>query len=124
MHTTIVIKPTHGCNVRGVLRLSIADDSMEGVPTPDGEPRQSPSLAHALPSGMMWASAPVKQQSVLETSRCLPRDGWFDELVLQNHDLAGSHSRFLCEPAIAHDQELCVLAVCGGRVQVLVTDSL
>ena len=50
--------------------------------------------------------------------------------MLRNHELVGriatvpdaaGRRRFLAEPAVAHDQELCVLAVNGGRLQVRAT---
>ena len=50
--------------------------------------------------------------------------GLWQEAVLQNVELAGPSRVFLAEPAIAHDQELCVLAVDGGRLQLAAGRSL
>ena len=71
--------------------------------------------------------APVKGVKTTEIARALPLSGWFEATVLRNHELVGRVStapdapgarRFLAEPVVAHDQELCVLAVNGGRLQV------
>ena len=51
-------------------------------------------------------------------------EGLWQEAVLQNVELAGPSRVFLAEPAIAHDQELCVLAVDGGRLQLAAGRSL
>ena len=47
-----------------------------------------------------------------------------EEQVVQNLELAGPGRCFLVEPTFAHDQELCVLSVAGGRLQLLAGRSL
>ncbi|KAL1500267.1 hypothetical protein AB1Y20_012934 [Prymnesium parvum] len=117
-HRSLILKPVYGTNSRGVMRLSLEDDPMSGMPLPNGEPRLQSSHP-ALADGMVWVCAPSKSPNTIETAVCLERELWFAELVLRNPDLCGPRREFLCEPSIPHDQELCVLAVCGGRVQVL-----
>ena len=121
----VIIKPVLGANSIGVLLLSLAHDSpLAPLPLASGQPRPaSAALAMRLPADHMWATAPVKNARVQESALAIPLERWFDECVLHNHALVGGESsglrRFLAEPVVAHDQELCVLSVNGGRLQVL-----
>lgn len=148
-HGSVVIKPTTGTQCAGTLVLSLEDrPPVTHIASANGEPRRnsaarqvgpnspprsppqrySPLLA-AHAAGSVWAFAPVKNECVpRESVSCYDRapgsgslggTEWFDACVRTRHSLCGPQSRFLCEPALAHDQELSVLAINGGRVQVL-----
>ena len=72
----------------------------------------------------VWLGGPNKVIGAELTERCVPFATLWQEAVLQNVELAGPSRVFLAEPAIAHDQELCVLAVDGGRLQLAAGRSL
>lgn len=129
----IVVKPLLGTNSAGVLLLSSTPhDPFAPLPLASGQQRAlgatSRESTARLPAQHIWAVSPSKSTLVRETLRSVPKAEWFETLVLRNHALVGQAAsapdgdgkrRFLAEAAIPHDQELCVLAVNGGRVQVL-----
>ena len=160
-HRAIVIKPTMGQRVQGVLVLSLGDEpAIESVADKDGRPRRqvtdvlpalepvvapaqrpeetaqaaaavAPPAAGAVSSASsVCAFSPIKNEAVVcepfwrysqaVGSGTLGGSEWFDSCVRTHQELRGPQSRFLCEPIIVHDQELCVLAVNGGRMQARV----
>ena len=71
----------------------------------------------------VWVGAPIKTwRSKGDGGRSsLPFGRVWREMVIRNPLLCGT---FLAEPIIPHDQELCVLAINGGRLLVLAGRSL
>ena len=166
-HGSIVIKPTFGVRIEGVLVLSTdAVPPLAELAAGDGEPRRqmqwvakhdadlangantsqargplptsSPVLeaergvesdAHQQPAGQhVWAFRPNKNEMRKETvlrfagapgSGSLGDAEWFDACVRTHHQLRGYSDAFMIEPVITHDVELSVLAVNGGRFQVM-----
>jgi hypothetical protein len=132
----IVLKPAVGAGSSGLLCLSVDRDPLEHVPTASGEPRtqQPPWTPLTLPADCVWAFTPKKSNpdpegrgererrswSESEELRSCRRADWFAQLVLGDVEAhSGPTGTMIVEPLIEHDQELCVLAVNGGAVQVL-----
>jgi hypothetical protein len=130
-HGSVVIKPTTGVQCAGTLVLSLEERppvahiaAENGEPrrgaarpvSPSSPPRSPPQVSHA--AGSIWAFAPVKNECVpRESVSCYARapgsgslggTEWFDACVRTRLSLCGPSSRFLCEPVVAHDQELSV----------------
>lgn len=133
----IVLKPSVGSGGDGLLCVSVDRAPLEHVPTASGSPRvQSAESLPALPADAVWVFKPKKSNpyppgsfdplaaqrtwSESEELRSYRRCDWFRELILSDVDLHGGPTgTLLVEPLVAYDQELCVLAVNGGAVQVL-----
>ena len=129
----IVLKPSVGSDHEGLVCLSADQAPLEHVPTACGEPRAA-QLPSSLPADCVWAFTPKKSNPhppgwgerercewiESEELRCHRRGEWFRELILSSVALRGGPTGLLLvEPLVPHDQELCVLAVNGGAVQVL-----
>ena len=130
----IVLKPSVGAGGEAQVCLSVDRAPLEHVPTATGEPRAQPSTVPALPADCVWAFTPKKSNpdplgwgekerrtwSESEDLRSYRRCEWFHELILSSVEVRGGPTGMLVvEPLVPHDQELCVLAVNGGAVQVL-----
>lgn len=133
----IVLKPSVGSGSDGLLCVSIDTAPLEHVPTASGAPRMAQtSTPAALPAGCVWVFKPKKsnpyypgafdplaeQRTWIESEALRPyrRGAWFHELVLSSIELRGGPTGvLLVEPLMRYDQELCVLCVNGGAVQVL-----
>lgn len=124
-HESMVLKPTHGVNSSGILIVSSAPEPLRFVPTASGEPRQRPIVHPLLPAEYVWAFSPAGagvHKLGVESVGCYRSDDWFTRLVCADelsHDVGGDRGSFLVEPCLAYDQEVSVLAVNGGRVQML-----
>mmetsp|Transcript_15235 Transcript_15235/g.33112 ORF Transcript_15235/g.33112 Transcript_15235/m.33112 type:complete len:431 (-) Transcript_15235:483-1775(-) len=133
-HRRLVLKPSKGANSVGVLLLSVEDDPLRGVPIASGFERvadahQPPALQPAFGRGDMdpllervWVGAPEK--SNLSTQDAASRvlfDHAYHQQILRAEKLIGN---VLVEPSIVHDQEVCVLSMVGGRVQIIAGRSL
>ena len=71
----------------------------------------------------VWLGSPIKtwRSSGSAQDRPLPFSQLWHEHIIGNQLLRGA---FLAEPSIAHDQEVCVLAINGGRLLLLAGRSL
>jgi hypothetical protein len=124
-HESLVLKPTHGVNSSGVLIVSIDPEPLRFVPSASGEPRERPRYHPVLPDEHCWAFSPAGagvQKAGFESVGCYPRNTWFERLVCNNEmsqGVGGDRGSFLVEPCLPYHQEVSVLAINGGRVQVL-----
>lgn len=124
-HEALVLKPTHGVNSSGVLIVSIAAEPLRFVPTSSGEPRQRPRFHPKLPAECVWAFSPAGAgfgKLGVESVGCYGSGEWFSRLVCadeMSNDVGGERGSFLVEQCIPYDVEVSVLAINGGRVQVL-----
>ena len=102
-HRRIVLKPSRGANSRGVLLLAAgADDGEVVLSTPD-------------------KAADAEVGNATSAATRLPFEQFWRERVVQNRELrpSGDASVVLVEPQVSHDQEVCVLAINGGRLCVV-----
>ena len=124
-HKALVLKPTRGCNSVGLLCLSIeASEPLRHVPQASGEQRIQPTMPPQLSSGSLWTFAPSKDVGTLESVRAVRRSDALRELILtrsaEMFKSGGPRDRALIvEELLSYDQEVSVLAVNGGNVQVL-----
>jgi hypothetical protein len=117
-HRRLVLKPTQGSNSAGVILLSLDPDPL-CTPQSSGAPRVAQSCS-PLPTGSVWAYAPNKNECILaEMVSRHERHEWFARCVSARPLLCGKSCRMMVEPAVAHEQELCVLAINGGMLQLL-----
>lgn len=117
-HRRLVLKPTKGANSAGVIVLSLDTDPL-CTPQASGAPRVA-QICLPLPADSVSAYAPNKNECVLaEMVSHHARHEWFARCVTGRPLLCGSGCRMMVELAVAHDQELCVLAINGGMLQVL-----
>lgn len=124
-HQALVLKPTHGVNSSGVLIVSIAAEPLRYVPRANGEPRERPKFHPLLPPGCVWAFSPAGagvEKAGVESVGCYRSDDWFERLVCadeMSNGVGAERGHFLVEPCLPYHQEVTVLAINGGRVQVL-----
>ena len=144
-HANLVFKPAMGANSKGVLLLSAGGRQVakSELDLTDGKAAASELLpvvnpeshqpSPSPPGGAMdsagedddnedapyvWLSTPIKtwRSRGSAEDRPLPFGQLWREHLIGNPLLRG---QFLAEPSIAHDQEVCVLAINGGRLLVL-----
>ena len=124
-HRAIVLKPTKGTNSVGVLCMSVeAAEPLRYVPRASGERRPRQTAPSQLPDDCIWSFMPhkaVSQVDDYESVRALRRNAWFHELILTQASMfrSGGERELAVEPLISYDQEISVLAINGGLVQVL-----
>lgn len=127
-HRSLILKPARGSNSSGLLCLSIEpSEPLRHVPQASGERRPRPTAPSRLPDGCVWAFVPSKALSALDdydSVRCVRREDWFRELLLTQSaylfkSSGGAERTIVVEGLVPYDQEISVLAVNGGRVQVL-----
>jgi hypothetical protein len=141
----IVVKPSRGANSKGVLLCSLSDEapavrgeshfvngSHETSATATATATATSTACRATHGGevggdsmvdelSVWVQTPQKQHKREGGTERMPFDELWRTHFEQNELLRG---RFLIEPSIAHDHELCVLCIGGGRLLVLAGRSL